>query len=204
MLTRKCGAARPLQDLENPGLSQDCARNLQHSLAPSLQGLIPGSCLQSGSPHPSLPVSPANAGSESTRSTARTSSAVTTCCEFAGFGPASASLPGSSRRVYRPLAGKPPSVAPLIYSCGGGGWRTSKSSSDVCAPAAGVDGAGIDTEPPHRQASRAHRRLSAGAAGKTSSAALRPDETQGRGSSYVAELNLQKWRRIIGSSRNKC
>lgn len=104
----------------------------------------------------------------------------------------------------RPLAGKPPSVAPLIYSCGGGGWRTSKSSSDVCAPAAGVDGAGIDTEPPHQQASRAHRRLSAGAAGKTSSAAPRPDETQGRGSSYVAELNLQKRRRIIGSSRNKC
>lgn len=174
----------------------------------SLEGLIPGSCLLSGSllvpPFPSqtpLPPTPRRNRPESPPEDPLLSPPA----EFAGFG-----LCWDPAGVFtQPLAGKPPSGVPVIYSCAGGGWRTSKSSSDVCAPAAGVDAVGINPKPLHQQASRGHRRLSAGAAGKTSSAAPHPPpgddaRTQGCGHSYMAALNLPKRRWIIGSSSNKC
>lgn len=101
-------------------------------------------------------------------------------CEFAllDLGPCQRLCPDTVSVFTRPLAGKPPSVVPLIYLCCGGGWWTSKSSSDVSAPAAGVDGAGIDIERLHQQASSGHRRLSLQSCEEDVST-VPPDETHG-------------------------
>lgn len=126
------------------------------------------------SPHPSLPVSGASPGSESTRSAA--SSVVTTCCEFAGF--ASASLSGSSRRVC-PAARREAAVCRSfdLFMLEEAGGRLNPALTSALRPPAWTARESI----PSLRIHGLQGGLSAGTAGKTSSAAPPPPTRRTQG-----------------------